>query len=147
VNFRPFLLLLFACSVAAAQPTRPAATQPAWNINPDLPTIFLAGDSTAQNGDPLHTGWGKTFGDYVDRTRANWVNAARGGRSSRTYVTEGLWNRLLSNLKPGDFVFIHFGHNDGGAVNHASRARGSLPGLGDETQEIDNQVTGNHAGK
>ena len=144
MNWKLFLPLLFVCSVVAAQSTRPAATQPVWSINPDLPTIFLAGDSTAQNGDPLHTGWGKPFGDYVDHTKANWINAARGGRSSRTYVTEGLWDHLLSNLKPGDFVFIQFGHNDGGAVNDTSRARGSLPGLGDETQEIDNQVTGKH---
>ena len=94
MNWKPFLPLLFVCSVVAAQPTHPATTQPVWNLNPALPTIFLAGDSTAQNGDPLHTGWGKPFADYVDHTKANWINAARGGRSSRTYVTEGLWDGL-----------------------------------------------------
>jgi len=55
-----------------------------------------------------------------------------------------LWDKVLADMKPGDFVLIQFGHNDGGAVNDASRARGSLPGLGEETQEIDNQVTKQH---
>lgn len=144
MNWKLFLLLLAVCSVAAAQTTKPSTTQAAWKLNPALPTIFLAGDSTAQNGDPLHTGWGKVFGDYVDPAKANWINAAHGGRSSRTYVSEGLWDHLLGSVKPGDFVLIQFGHNDGGAVNDTSRARGSLPGLGDETQEIDNQVTHQH---
>ena len=144
MNWKLIPLLLTISSVVAAQSTGPSTTQPAWVLNPALPTIFLAGDSTAQNGDPLHTGWGKAFANYVDHTKANWINAARGGRSSRTYVSEGLWDRLLGSVKPGDFVFIQFGQNDGGAINDASRARGSLPGLGDETQEIDNQVTHQH---
>jgi len=146
--WKSFVLSLAICSLAAAQATRPAtrptATQPAWHLNPNLPTIFLAGDSTAQVGDPLHTGWGKPFAAYVDPTKANWVNAARGGRSSRTFITEGWWDRIVANLKPGDFVFIQFGHNDGGFVNDARAARGSLPGLGDETQEIDNLQTKQH---
>jgi lysophospholipase L1-like esterase len=106
--------------------------------------VFLAGDSTAQVGDPLHTGWGKTFASYIDRTKANWINAAIGGRSSRTYVTEGRWDRIANALKPGDFVLIQFGQNDGGAINDPARARGSLPGLGDETKEIDNLQTHQH---
>jgi lysophospholipase L1-like esterase len=124
--------------------TRPTGAAAGAKLNPALPTIFLAGDSTAQVGDPLHTGWGKTFASYIDPKKANWVNAARGGRSSRTFITEGLWSQLVAGLKAGDFVFIQFGQNDGGPVNDASRARGSLPGLGDETQEIDNQVTHVH---
>ena len=41
-------------------------------------------------------------------------------------------------------MLIQFGHNDAGAINDTSRARGSLPGLGEETQEIDNLLTGKH---
>jgi lysophospholipase L1-like esterase len=143
-RFGNIVLILVFCAIAAAQSTRPAATQPGVKITAGLPTIYLAGDSTAQVGDPLHTGWGKTFATYIDPRKANWVNAARGGRSSRTFITEGLWDQIVASLKPGDFVFIQFGHNDAGAVNDASRARGSLPGLGDETQEIDNLVTKKH---
>ena len=47
-------------------------------------------------------------------------------------------------MKAGDFVLIQFGHNDGGPINDERRARGSLPGLGDESQEIDNLLTKQH---
>src|SRR5438094_4577841 len=47
-------------------------------------------------------------------------------------------------MKSGDFVLIQFGHNDAGAINDATRARGSLPGLGEETEEIDNLQTKKH---
>jgi rhamnogalacturonan endolyase len=111
---------------------------------PKLASIFIAGDSTAANGAPGAIGWGRPFPAFFDPARANVINAARGGRSSRTFITEGHWDRLLSDVKPGDFVLIEFGHNDGGAINDERRARGSLPGLGDETQEIDNKPTGQH---
>src|SRR5262249_46311531 len=60
------------------------------------------------------------------------------------FLTEGLWEGIRSRLHPGDVVLIQFGHNDGGAINDAQRARGSLPGLGEETQEIDNLQTHQH---
>ena len=59
-------------------------------------------------------------------------------------MTEGLWDGIVSELRPGDVVLIQFGHNDGGAINDPERARGSLPGLGGETQEIDNLQTSRH---
>jgi lysophospholipase L1-like esterase len=114
-------------------------------INSNLPTIFIAGDSTAARASgEVQQGWAVPFADYFDPTKVNIVNRARGGRSSRTYITEGLWDQLLADVKAGDIVLIQLGVNDGGAINDASRARGSLPGLGGETQEIDNQVTKKH---
>lgn len=93
-------------------------------------------------------GWGMPFPDYFDPAKINVVNLARGGRSSRTYLTEGLWDKLLAQVKAGDVVLIQFGHNDGGAINEEPpgstrplRARGSLPGLGEETEAIDNVIT------
>ena len=117
---------------------------PATPLNPKLPTIFVAGDSTANNHANGGLGWGDPFINYFDLSKVNVVNRARGGRSSRTFITEGLWDKVLAEMKKGDFVLIQFGHNDGGAINDASRARGSLPGLGEETQEIDNQLTKQH---
>src|SRR4029077_10580036 len=111
---------------------------------PAVPTIFIAGDSTAANGAPGAIGWGKSFGTFFDPAKLKAVNQARGGRSSRTFITEGHWDRLLADLKAGDYVLIQFGHNDGGPINDAARARGSLPGLGDETREIDNLMTQQH---
>jgi len=109
-----------------------------------LPTLFIIGDSTVRNSGKGLQGWGDAIGSFFDQTRIKIDNRARGGRSSRTFMTEGLWDQVLAELKPGDFVLIQFGHNDGGAVNDASRARGSLRGTGDETEEIDNLLTKKH---
>ena len=98
-----------------------------------VPTIWIAGDSTASNAN--RRGWGDPFADYFDQAKAHTVNRARGGRSSRTFITEGLWEKLRSEIKPGDTVLIQFGHNDGSAPDK-DRARGSLPGLGEESKEF-----------
>jgi len=159
-RFLSFLPLLWLFAVGCAQVAAPHAAGPnASNTGPkpaaipasgattngELPAIFVAGDSTAAKGKgEQQQGWGVPFADYFDLTKVNIVNAARGGRSSRTFVTEGLWDAMLARVKAGDVVLIQFGINDSGAVNDASRARGSIPGLGEETQEIDNQVTKKH---
>jgi lysophospholipase L1-like esterase len=129
-------IALAAASVFAGQ----VRTRPASDAN--LPTLFIVSDSTASNGADL--GWGSHLGKYFDPAKIKVVNRARGGRSSRTFQSEGLWDQVLAETKRGDFVLVQFGHNDGGAINDASRARGSLPGLGEETQEIDNLVTKKH---
>ena len=98
-----------------------------------IPTIYIAGDSTASNVE--RRGWGDSFGAYFDSSKVTVANRARAGRSSRTFLTEGLWDKLAVELKPGDFVLLQFGHNDGGPLD-TGRARGSLPGLGEETREI-----------
>ncbi|HLP75826.1 MAG TPA: rhamnogalacturonan acetylesterase, partial [Candidatus Paceibacterota bacterium] len=114
-------------------------------INPRLPTIFIAGDSTAARGaGETQQGWAVPFASYFDPTKVNVVNRARGGRSSRTFITEGLWDQLIATVKPGDIVLIQFGHNDQGAINDASRARGSIRGIDEEVQEIDNLLTKKH---
>jgi len=114
--------------------------------------ILIAGDSTAAtSGAEDVQGWGATVQEYFDSGRVEVRNRARGGRSSRTFMTEGLWDRLLAEVRAGDLVLIQFGHNDGGAINaeppgstRPLRARGSLPGLGEETEAIDNVLTGKH---
>ena len=116
--------------------------------DPKLPSLVLVGDSTVRNGEGDGAngqwGWGEPLAALFDSARINVVNRALGGRSTRTYITQGLWDQTLAVLKPGDFLMIQFGHNDSSAVNDASRARGTLPGTGDETQEIDNLLTKQH---
>ena len=113
-----------------------------------LPTVFHIGDSTVRNGSGDGAngqwGWGDLTPCYYDATRVNTVNRALGGRSSRTYLTGGQWAGVLPMVKAGDVVIMQFGHNDGGAVNDTSRARGSLRGIGEETEEIDNLLTHQH---
>jgi lysophospholipase L1-like esterase len=150
------LTFLVLATGLLAQPSPRAAPDLAKNpaptrtpLNPALPTLFVAGDSTAARGrGERQQGWAEPFAHYFDLTKINVANRARGGRSSRTFITEGLWDQLLADLKPGDFVLIQFGHNDGSPVNEdasvppaARRARGSLPGLGNETKAIDNIIT------
>src|SRR5438270_838687 len=99
----------------------------------DPPKVFVIGDSTASNNGNGLVGWGDPFRSYFDQTKINVINRARAGRSSRTFQTEGLWDKVLSDIKPGDFVLIQFGHNDAGPLD-SGRARGSLPGLLEEMQ-------------
>jgi unsaturated rhamnogalacturonyl hydrolase len=116
--------------------------------NPSLPTIFLVGDSTVRNGhgDGANNqmGWGEPFVSYFDTSKVNVVNRAIGGRSSRTYITEGHWERTLALIKPGDVVLFQFGHNDSGSLDDTARARGTINGVGDESKEIENPILKKH---
>lgn len=146
------LFVLCACASNHATKTPAFASPTTSTLNPSLPTIFVAGDSTAAKGPNAdQEGWGEPFVTYFDTTKVNIANRARGGRSSRTFITEGHWDKLLAEMKAGDIVLIQFGHNDSGALNeeppgsqYPLRARGSIQSLGEETQEIDNVVTKQH---
>ena len=109
-----------------------------------LPTLFIIGDSTVNNSTKGQLGWGTPVAAFFDKARIKVENRARGGRSSRTYISEGLWDQVLAEMKPGDFVLMQFGHNDGGPINDTSRARGSIRGTGDQLEEIDNLLTKKH---
>jgi lysophospholipase L1-like esterase len=105
------------------------------------PTLYLIGDSTVNTPTKGQQGWGTPLPGFFNQSKITVVNRARGGRSSRTFFTEGLWDQVRDSLKPGDFVLMQFGHNDGGPLGDG-RARVSLKGNGDETQEVDNKTTG-----
>lgn len=156
------LVLLCLAGVVYAQPATPPSavnTDPGTRpivlpepTNPALPSLFLIGDSTVRNGrddgqgkgPDGQWGWGNPIAAYFDRAKINVVNRAVGGLSSRTYLTSGHWERTLALVKAGDFVVMQFGHNDEAALNDDKRARGTLQGVGDETEEIDNLVTKKH---
>ena len=133
---------------ATVTPARPRMVLPV-PANPNLPSLFLIGDSTVRNGSDDgqgkgaegQWGWGHVIADLFDPARINVVNRAIGGLSSRTYLTGGHWERTLALIKPGDFLIMQFGTNDSGAINDRFRARGSIPGVGDEQKEIDNLLT------
>jgi len=112
------------------------------------PTVFMVGDSTVKNGKGDGSGglwgWGDYIGQFLDTTKLNIENHALGGTSSRTFQDKGLWIAVLNKLKKGDYVLIQFGHNDDGPVNDSLRARGTIKGIGNETQEIDNILTKKH---
>jgi rhamnogalacturonan acetylesterase len=141
------LLLTFICAATlhAQQPgtpgptpiTPPQTTVPVdAPLNPALPTLFIVGDSTARNGADL--GWGDHLAPLFDTTKINIANRAVAGRSSRSYYNEGLWAKVLSEMKPGDYVLIQMGHNDGGTTTPQidTKARSSYKGIGEETAEF-----------
>jgi lysophospholipase L1-like esterase len=109
------------------------------------PTLYIIGDSTVRNGDGSGSnqqwGWGSLMAPYFDTTAISVRNHAIGGRSSRTFINDGRWQRILDELKPGDFVIMQFGHNDASPLDDTARARGTIRGIGDESKEIYNPIT------
>lgn len=100
-------------------------------------TIYLIGDSTVHNNDKVQWGWGSLLPEFFDSTKINISNQAMAGRSTRTFIKEGRWDRVLSTLKKGDFVLMQFGHNEGSRPD-TSRAgyRGVLKGTGEDTVQL-----------
>ena len=79
-------------------------------------TIFIVGDSTAakkdlSKGSP-ERGWGMALQCYFDEAFIKVDNHAVNGRSSKSFINEGRWQKVLDLIKPGDYVIIQFGHND-----------------------------------
>jgi rhamnogalacturonan acetylesterase len=169
-TFRHYRLLLGTIAVtlicnariAAAQPPAPAPTpvvpivhasdaqQLPEPLNSALHSIFIIGDSTAayhvdrmNEGYTEAQGWGVFFYAFFDPDKVNVVNLSRGGRSTRTYLTEGLWDKAVAQFKPGDVVLLQLGQNDVFALNDQI-ARGTIPGIGDESQEIHNIAARRH---
>lgn len=103
----------------------------------DKPTVYIIGDSTVRNSNNGQAGWGSYLIDFLDSNKINVSNQAMAGRSTRTFIKEGRWTKVLSTLKPGDYVLMQFGHNEGSKPG-TDRAgyRGVLRGLGDESVEL-----------
>jgi len=111
------------------------------DTNRTFPILFIVGDSTVHNPGRGERGWGDLLGKYFDTNRIRVENHALGGRSSRTFQTQGYWDKVLAAAKPGDFLLLQMGHNDGGPLDDTNRARGSIRSLGEETKDIYNPIT------
>ena len=86
-----------------------------WLVASSFTTIHLMGDSTMAEkdltgGNP-ERGWGMMFQNFVDSTY-KVINYAQNGRSTKSFIDKGLWDKVYNALQPGDYVFIQFGHND-----------------------------------
>ena len=79
-------------------------------------TIFVIGDSTAAQKDTTggkqERGWGMMLQQCFDADYIVVDNHAVNGRSSKSFIDEGRWDKVLAKIKPGDYVIIQFGHND-----------------------------------
>lgn len=97
------------------------------------PVVFTTGDSTMKNNDNDENGmwgWGAVATSVFDEKKCTVVNAGRAGRSTRTFLYEGLWDNVYNSLEPGDFVLIQFGHNDIGGIDR-DKERGVIASSAD----------------
>ena len=110
----------------------------------EKPAFYIIGDSTVRNGDGngknQQWGWGSFIANYFDTAIIKVSNQAIGGRSSRTFITEGRWDKIMATMEKGDYVIMQFGHNDAGPLDDTARARGSIKGTGDELKEVYNPI-------
>ena len=79
-------------------------------------TIFVIGDSTAAKkdttGGKVERGWAMMLQNCFNPDYIVVDNHAVNGRSSKSFIDEGRWDKVLEKIKPGDYVIIQFGHND-----------------------------------
>lgn len=111
-----FALVVRASGAADADKAAPAGNEvsAAAPVGPP-PAVHLIGDSTMADKpvdppNPEH-GWGQAFPRFF-REPAMIVNHAQNGRSTKSFIDEGLWDPVVAALRPGDWVIIEFGHND-----------------------------------
>lgn len=110
------------------------------------PVLFTIGDSTVKNKDNDKNGmwgWGSVIADEFNLDKISVENCAMAGRSARTFLDEGRWDKVYEALQPGDFVLIQFGHNDAGAIN-TGKARAELRGSGEESKVFLMEKTGKY---
>lgn len=102
--------ILSSLLLSLAVPFVMGAAEPA-----DTVTVFMIGDSTMANKnlskENQERGWGQMLPIYLDDA-VKVDNHAVNGRSSKSFIDEGRWDKVKSLMRPGDYVIIQFGHND-----------------------------------
>lgn len=122
INIKLLYLGLFI--IAACVALKPA----------EKPTIYLIGDSTVRNSNKDTWGWGTLLPEFLDSSKVSVSNQAMAGRSTRTFVKEKRWEKVMSMLKPGDYVLMQFGHNEGSKPDTSKNGyRGVLRGIGEDS--------------
>ena len=100
------------------------------------PALIVTGDSTIQNTDSDPDGmwgWGSVLETVFDPSKITLVNAGKAGRSARTFLDEGRWDKVYNAIQPGDYVVIQFGHNDMGPINRPP-FRAEIAGTSEDTE-------------
>lgn len=87
-----------------------------WLLASSFTTVHLMGDSTMAEKDlpkaGEERGWGMMLQNFLDPDQVRVINYAQNGRSTKSFRDLGLWDKVYGAVKPGDYVFIQFGHND-----------------------------------
>ncbi|MBO4822037.1 MAG: rhamnogalacturonan acetylesterase [Prevotella sp.] len=123
----PWIAFLKSCLVGVDLPTAEVEREEG------KPVVFLTGDSTVKNADKDKDGmwgWGAVAYDIFDPQKITVANCAMAGRSCRTFLNEGRWDKVYNSIQPGDYVLIQFGHNDVGAID-SLKERADITGTAD----------------
>jgi len=110
------------------------------------PVVFITGDSTVKNKDKDKDdmwGWGSQAYTVFDKDKITVVNEAKAGRSTRTFLNEGRWEKIYNSLQPGDFVIIQFGHNDIGGIDK-DKERGVIASAEDTCHVYHSKMDGHY---
>ena len=106
-------------------------------LQKESPTIYIIGDSTVRNSNKEQWGWGTLLPEFFDSTKIAISNQAMAGRSTRTFIKEGRWDKVLATLKKGDYVMMQFGHNEGSKPDTTRGGyRGVLKGTGEDSVSL-----------
>ncbi len=106
-------------------------------LNKTKPTLYIIGDSTVRNTNRPQCGWGEKIVQFLDTNKITISNQAMAGRSTRTFIKEGRWDKVMSTIQKGDYVIMQFGHNEGSKPDTSKAGRrGVLRGIGEETLEL-----------
>ncbi|MEP7111480.1 MAG: rhamnogalacturonan acetylesterase [Ferruginibacter sp.] len=115
-----------------------------FSFNKHKPVLYLIGDSTVKKDDGRSNnelqGWGSFMELFFDSEKITIQNHAISGRSSRTFITDGRWDKIMADLQKGDFVIMQFGHNDSSPLDDTANARGTLKGISEDITEIYNPI-------
>ena len=123
----PWIAFLKSCLIGVEPPTAQVEREEG------KPVVFLTGDSTVKNADNDKDGmwgWGAVAYDIFDPQKITVANCAMAGRSCRTFLNEGRWDKVYNSIQPGDYVLIQFGHNDVGAID-SLKERAAITGTAD----------------
>jgi PelA/Pel-15E family pectate lyase len=117
----------------------PAVSEPRLDPtrDPARRAVFVIGDATVKNHGPGE-GWGDFLAAWFDGSRIQVLNWAMGGRSSRSFLEEGRWQKARAQMRPGDVVLVQFGHND---QRPLTTDRGTIPAVDDQVQQVVSETT------
>ncbi len=97
-----------------------------WLVASSFTTVHLMGDSTMAEKDlpkaGEERGWGMMLQNFLDPSQVNVINYAQNGRSTKSFIDLGLWDKVKAGLQTRDNVFIQFGNNDAKADDPARYA-------------------------
>lgn len=142
LNCRSAVDGLLSCTHPEVQPLKDMMTNielPTTGVKREKrkPVLFITGDSTVKNEDRDSTngmwGWGSQAVTVFNTKKLTVINVAQAGRSCRSYLREGRWDKVVNDLQPGDFVTIQFGHNDIGKELSGGKARNEISGTADSS--------------